>query len=116
MFLYNFDNYQKLIKNSFVEYKLLVNSNLSIDKSLIDMSTFRRSYCSWPSTGDTLYLDLVTHKEKNNKYNWREVLRGNEINELFITNHFESEKDYPYVFLFESFQTVMIVMLLIWNE
>lgn len=116
MFLYNFDNYQKLIKNSFVEYKLLVNSNLSIDKSLIDMSTFRRSYCSWPSTGDTLYLDLVTHKENNNKYNWREVLRGNEINELFITNHFESEKDFPYDFLVESFQTVMIVMLLIWNE
>lgn len=110
MFLYNFDNYQKLIKNSFVEYKLLVNSNLSIDKSLIDMSTFRRSYCSWSGTGDTLYLDLVTHKEKT------EVLRGNEINELFITNHFESEKDFPYVFLFESFQTVMIVMLLIWNE
>lgn len=95
MFLYNFDNYQKLIKNSFVEYKLLVNSNLSIDKSLIDMSTFRRSYCSWPSTGDTLYLDLVTHKEKNNKYNWRKVLKGNEMNELFITNHFESEKDFP---------------------
>lgn len=58
------------------------------------MSTFRRWYCSWPGTGDTLYLHLVTHTEKNNKYNWRKVLKSNGINVLFITDHFESEKDY----------------------
>lgn len=51
-------------------------------------------YCFWLSIGDIFYLDLVMYKEKNNKYNWREVLRGNEINELFIMNYFEFEKDF----------------------
>lgn len=81
----------------------MVNSNFFIDKLLIDMLIFCCLYCFWLGIGDIFYLDLVMYKEKNNKYNWREVLRGNEINELFIMNYFEFEKNFLYVFLVEFF-------------